>query len=571
MQPPKAKVAPALSEALREHVFNEMPIRMLKLPEMVLVERGSVLQHLLDKLAYITPKRYNEMIADTIQWQRLGGESSRDPSSSPRSLRDEGTRKQREIDMLYQNMEGLTRRHAWAKFTFLVDDETIAEEDIQEARDFLVHKIVGEHAVYAILSHTWLEDYPEVTYKDRVKEKRWNVITSKGDPGYRKLFWFCKTVYEEARMEFAWMDTICINKDSTSELEESIRSMYRWYESSKICFSYLADTDSLEDMERDRWFTRGWTLQELLAPERMKFYNRDWMPLSIHTNDKSSVEIISIIEKVTNIDGPSIASFRPGIGRGVAHKMAWAATRRTTKAEDRSYCLMGIFGVSFSIAYGEGQERAFLRLIEAILTTFPNCYDIFNFAGDPIDSNIHTSNIIPSSPECYSKHNHDLGLYNLFPRQPLTLTHIGLRIPLLIVIATCDTEYESEFGDQKFVCVDIHGWRTDPVVCHIDNSEVASFNPLTDHFGFAIWNFEELPGNTIQIPSLCAIFLLDLQYAPQGSHATGWSRHIALDSINPGSKIDTEEVLIMHQSGLDLPVEKRRLGEYGITYSSVYL
>lgn len=554
IQPTKAEIAARLSNALREHVFNEMPIRMLKLPEMVLVERGAVLQHLLRRLAYITQRRFDEMIEDTIQWRKLHAE-------------EDTSQRRREIEMRRQNMEGLTRRHPLSTFSLAVGSDDIDYEDIEKAKQVLVAKFIDEHAIYAILSHTWLEDYPEVTYRDRMEEKTWATIVAEQQPAYQKLFWFCKTAYEAERVDLAWMDTVCINKDSTTELEESIRSMFRWYQSAKICYCYLADTESLKDMDADRWFTRGWTLQELLAPRKIKFYNKNWMPLSNEQNDKRCSDITSIIERVTTISVVSISSFEPRSDRGVAHKMAWAAKRRTTKAEDHAYCLMGIFGVSFSIAYGEGPERAFLRLIEAILTTYPNCYDVFNFAGEPIDIEIHASNIIPSSPLCYLAHKHDLKLDHLYPRRPLTLTHIGMRIPLLIVTAKYDATYASahDESEHRFHCADIYKWTAEPVMCN-------PIDPLnTEHFGFAIWNFSELPGDKFLIPSMCAIFLLDLDVDETRAGREGWSRYIAMDSIDYGSKIDTEEVLTMQISGLDGPVERQRLGEYGITYASVYL
>ena len=127
---------------------------------------------------------------------------------------------------------------------------------------------------YAILSHAWLSA-GEITYSD------WTNRTLPLDtksPGYDKLAKFCK-VASTYGCSLGWMDTVCINKQSSTELDESIRSMFKLYQEAKICIVYLAETASLEGMEKDKWFTRGWTLQELLTPECINFYSKNWTPL----------------------------------------------------------------------------------------------------------------------------------------------------------------------------------------------------------------------------------------------------------------------------------------------------
>ncbi len=104
-----------------------------------------------------------------------------------------------------QNMEGLTRRHPLSTFSLAVGSDDIDYEDIEKAKQVLVAKFIDEHAIYAILSHTWLEDYPEVTYRDRMEEKTWATIVAEQQPAYQKLFWFCKTAYEAERVDLAWM------------------------------------------------------------------------------------------------------------------------------------------------------------------------------------------------------------------------------------------------------------------------------------------------------------------------------------------------------------------------------
>ncbi|KAF9483335.1 hypothetical protein BDN70DRAFT_929347 [Pholiota conissans] len=129
---------------------------------------------------------------------------------------------------------------------------------------------IKEISQYAILSHTWLHSAPEVTYED------WHggeINTT--HEGYRKLVNFCRVTEADHGITLGWMDSICTDKSSSAELDESIRSMYKWYQNTKLCITLLADTTSIGDVEQDRWFTRGWTLQELLAPQNLKFYQRN--------------------------------------------------------------------------------------------------------------------------------------------------------------------------------------------------------------------------------------------------------------------------------------------------------
>ncbi|KAK7468938.1 hypothetical protein VKT23_003433 [Stygiomarasmius scandens] len=207
---------------------------------------------------------------------------------------------------------------------------------------------------YAILSHTWGDG--EVTFQD-VQHDPTTL------PGFLKVRGAC----EHARnynFEWIWIDTCCIDKTSSAELSEAINSMYRYYEASEVCYVYLPDvssTDDLTEFGRSRWFTRGWTLQELLAPSHVVFLNQNWV--EIGTRWSLSATIFSI----TSIP---IDVFEEGYSPGrfsIAQRMSWAASRETTRPEDAAYCLMGIFGVSMPPIYGEGSERAFMRLQQEII------------------------------------------------------------------------------------------------------------------------------------------------------------------------------------------------------------
>lgn len=196
-------------------------------------------------------------------------------------------------------------------------------------------------------------------------------------PGYDKLVCFCDKA-KEYGCEYVWSDTCCINKESSSELEEAIRSMYRWYRDAFVCIVYLAKSSSVKDFAREPWFTRGWTLQELLAPERLRMYGKDWNPVCPKLeevgggdefpfpNDKLSEFMLNSISKATHIAVVNIRNFHsrsPHIM--VSTKMKWASKRKTTRIEDVAYSLLGIFDIMMPIAYGEG-DRAFHRLLETI-------------------------------------------------------------------------------------------------------------------------------------------------------------------------------------------------------------
>ena len=274
---------------------------------------------------------------------------------------------------------------------------------------------------YAILSHRWL-DGGEPTYK-RMKSFR---ALARG-PGYRKLKKFC----EKARaygVEFAWSDTCCIDKSSSTELDESIRSMFRWYRNSYVCIIHLAQSETIQDIASDGWMKRGWTLQELLAPYRIKLFNKKWIPMTGDENDKNSedTEVMKTLAEATGIHPNYLREFDPGPIK-VNERMSWAAERKTTRVEDVAYSLMGIFDVSLQIAYGEGADRAFCRLIEAIMRAGDP--SVLNWVGEP--ARHHSSSAIPQSPKCFVGRKLELP-QSLGWRLDMTMTSLGLRVPLVI-------------------------------------------------------------------------------------------------------------------------------------------
>ncbi|KAL1948072.1 hypothetical protein VTO73DRAFT_12147 [Trametes versicolor] len=247
---------------------------------------------------------------------------------------------------------------------------------------------------YAILSHVWREpeEGGEQSYDDvrgiqaAVKKGREGPQSSATDaaeptaeegtifahPGLSdKIRGFCK-VAREAGFRLAWNDACCIDKTSSAELSEAINSMYEWYRLSDMCYVYLADVPDgdayqsfIYEFEASRWHKRGWTLQELIAPEHIIFLTRTWNVLG------TKMTLARTLEVITGVDFGILTGRSTLDSVSVARRMSWAAARNTTRVEDRAYSLFGIFGLHMSPIYGEG-ENAFLRLQEEIIRTIPD-------------------------------------------------------------------------------------------------------------------------------------------------------------------------------------------------------
>ena len=231
----------------------------------------------------------------------------------------------------------------------------------------LTDDIVGDVPLYAVLSHTWGADTEEVTFKDLEEG------IGQRKAGYAKIR-FCGKQADNDGLKYFWVDTCCINKPNHTELSEAITSMFCWYRKAAKCYVYLSDVSIGEHKNSDqsqlawesafrtcRWFTRGWTLQELLAPVSVEFFSREGKRLG----DKKSLE-----RQIYEITGIPIAALRgnPLSDFSVNERMLWAAKRKTTRKEDKAYSLVGIFNVYMPLMYGEG-DNAFSRLKEEIEKT----------------------------------------------------------------------------------------------------------------------------------------------------------------------------------------------------------
>ncbi|KAK0613591.1 heterokaryon incompatibility protein-domain-containing protein [Immersiella caudata] len=213
---------------------------------------------------------------------------------------------------------------------------------------------------YAILSHTWSGE--EVSFQDMRDPARDDHHS--GKRGLEKVKKACE-VAASCGHEWIWIDTCCIDKSNSAELIEAINSMYNWYKRAKICLVYLEDLDEDGPLGGCRWFTRGWTLQELIAPKQMLFFDKNW-------REKGTKEgLIMDIVKRTGISERILMHEDHLSAVSVAQKMSWASGRSTSRVEDTAYSLLGIFGVHLSLIYGE-ERRVFRRLQEAILSSIPD-------------------------------------------------------------------------------------------------------------------------------------------------------------------------------------------------------
>ncbi|ETS82459.1 hypothetical protein PFICI_04335 [Pestalotiopsis fici W106-1] len=249
---------------------------------------------------------------------------------------------------------------------------------------------------YAILSHTWEDD--EVSFQDFTGQ----LDLAKTKKGYAKIEQTIRLA-RKANLKWAWVDTCCIDKRSSTELSEAINSMFQWYKDSAICYAYLSDlspqssTMDNKAFQRCRWWSRGWTLQELIAPKKFHFYDKEW---DFYEKRKS---LAMQIESFTGIDhrvyrrGPT--HFR------VAQKLSWAAKRETTKEEDIAYCLLGLFDINMPLLYGEG-DKAFIRLQEEICKTTSD-FSIWAWTADcvsePSDANQDFRGLLALKPSEFAR------------------------------------------------------------------------------------------------------------------------------------------------------------------------
>ncbi|KAF2031647.1 HET-domain-containing protein [Setomelanomma holmii] len=223
--------------------------------------------------------------------------------------------------------------------------------------------------LYAILSHTWGADEEEVTFANIVKGG------GKAKPGYKKIR-LCGEQARQDGLEYFWIDTCYINKANKAEHSLAIRSMFRWYRNAARCYVYLSDVASLPSVVaqgqynfqwltwtwmflKSRWITRGWTLQELLAPPIVEFFSKEGIKLG----DK--LLLTQELRKVTGIPSSALHG-TPLSDFDVLERILWSEHRTTKIPADYAYSLMGILGVSLSPIDGESPAEAMKRVRDEV-------------------------------------------------------------------------------------------------------------------------------------------------------------------------------------------------------------
>ncbi|KAF8196097.1 hypothetical protein BJ912DRAFT_923536 [Pholiota molesta] len=435
--------------------------------------------------------------------------------------------------------------------------------DWTRAEEVVMNKWVTQIATYAILSHTWIRTAEgEVTYKDWLKG-----AFDGQQPGYQKLIGFCKASWTNHKISFGWMDTICINKESSSELDESIRSMYKWYRNSCVCITYLAKTVKLSEIRQDPWFTRG-------------------SPFT----DKDDIDIAEQIQMATTI---TISELTCPDRMHISRKMQLAAKREVMREEDIAYSLMGVCNVSISIAYGEGAKQAFFRLMTEILNSSGDIQvlSIFNCAQDPPMSSQPPS-IIPSTPLAYIQRSSRLEMSNLQkPIEPFMLTHLGLRIPILLMpsLQEDDPSFRNDPIGDYYAFVNFKPWpafyqgtyhlldkgtgacpKQDGSTWNLHSSTVDSNSKPGLNATFGILNFGG--GQTvIEVPKICL--------------AVGFWSHWSIEWESTSTPIDrryTESPIVFELMDRNAPVgdvthptrhiiKRRELAKHGIKLVTMYL
>lgn len=269
---------------------------------------------------------------------------------------------------------------------------------------------------FAILSHTWGDD--EVVFPDI------HIGNARAKRSFSKVAFTCRQAAQDG-LGYAWIDSCCIDKSSSAELTEAINSMFPWYRMAAKCYALLEDYDEDRLVPSKfmscRWFTRGWTLQELLAPSTVSFHSASGHCIGTRET------LCRCISDVTRID-TDILTGQVALGTAsVAKRMSWAAERQTTRLEDAAYCLLGIFDVNMPMLYGEG-TRAFIRLQEEIMKTTDD-ESLFAWC-DPSAPQNARHGLLSTSPRFFAASRSFIPYQDWGARPPFQMTNRGLQIAL---------------------------------------------------------------------------------------------------------------------------------------------
>jgi hypothetical protein len=289
-----------------------------------------------------------------------------------------------------------------------------------DARLLTLQSFMDDFPPYAILSHCWEDE--EVVFADLS-----DMESAKRKRGFDKIEMTCKQAIKDG-LDYVWIDTCCIDKSSSAELSEAINSMFAWYRTSEKCYAYLADVDEENDFANSKWFTRAWTLQELLAPSSvqkgsttgMEFFSRQWEPLGSKLGLSETIAGITGIDK-EYLEGKSFSS------ASISMRMSWAAERRATRGEDVAYSLLGIFDVNMPLLYGEGKVKAFRRLQKEIMKMSED-ETLFAWETTQVFTDSSSTDVLASDPKDFFEARNLVPFAPENPVVPYSMTHRGLRI-----------------------------------------------------------------------------------------------------------------------------------------------
>lgn len=343
---------------------------------------------------------------------------------------------------------------------------------------------------YAILSHRW--GHGEVTFETVTKQRNLQAA------GWNKVRRCCSLV-REIGFAWIWIDTCCINKSSSVELSEAINSMYNWYRNAKLCFVHLNDVCCLPEevqlyqdlvkakvhddnprhcsvqtsaqLRRSMWFTRGWTLQELIAPHLVIFVDSAWRMFG------SRMTLNDLVSNITGIAHPNNIVIQR---ESIATKMSWAGRRTCTRSEDMAYSLMGLFEVNMPLLYGEGGPRAFRRLQLEILQKSDD-ETIFAWSSNSASDLHGFSSPLAASPSCFIHSSNIHPFKSIIPRPSYAVTNTGLLIKT-VLLQGCDPPGNEETNRLYFLPLHCHrDGETLPLALRLRRRAIGIYQRTTDN------------------------------------------------------------------------------------------
>ncbi|KAI0532768.1 heterokaryon incompatibility protein-domain-containing protein [Xylaria digitata] len=336
---------------------------------------------------------------------------------------------------------------------------------------------------YAILSHTWgWQDEKTGKWAHKVDEVTYNKRHEFSDPfdeslhpdkrkAYQKIYYTCRRALDLG-YSYVWIDSCCIDKSNSAELTESINSMFRWYSEADLCLVYLVDSrggatasengvpDSrrrlyTEDDTPCRWFSRCWTLQELLASRKLEFYDSEWDLIGTLQDQASNTldEFGSEISKITKVDAEACLGKAQLWEYSVEAKMNWASNRKAGRPEDIAYSLLGLFDIRMPLIYGEGARAAFQRLqLEIIKST--SDLSIFAWHTEGSHQEGQFCSILADSPSQFRFHRR---ICRVMPESHHTMTNKGIQMTSNL------HRVQTPSGERYFLVLQDEEWQSDAI------------------------------------------------------------------------------------------------------------